>query len=190
MKARIEPFLDLLDARYLPLLFAASHQAYTVYLWLYHGSDRSDAAHWFAVLGALGYEFIYIGAVAWSERGAGWSAARLPAVTALVFACAVAVAHYAPTQGYMAVLHVGFPLVAYAYTAMMHARRSVTVSDTPAAPQMVQAVQVTVTPAERPALSDDAPTLSKTARVKRLAAELGVSESTAWRKVNAGEVQL
>lgn len=45
-----------------------------------------------------------------------------------------------------------------------------------------QAVQVTITD-DRPALPDS----SKTARVKALAVERGVSESSAWRKVKSGE---
>lgn len=61
--------------------------------------------------------------------------------------------------------------------------RSVTLSET--------------TPAERPALSSDAPVLpsgvvalSKTARVAQLAAEHGVSETTIWRWEKKGKVQL
>lgn len=64
----------------------------------------------------------------------------------------------------------------------------------PAALQVTQAVQVNVSApesaavtVERPALEDESAPLSKTARVKRLASERGVAESTAWRKVNAGE---
>lgn len=141
---RIEPFLDLLDARYLPLLFAVAPQAYTVYAWLLGGG----APMWVAVMGGVGYEFVYVGAIAWAARGAGWQAARLPAITALVFSVAVAVAHYAPTQGALAVLHAGFPLVAYAYTVMMHAP---TGDDAPAAPQITNTVQVAVAPAPAPA---------------------------------------
>lgn len=117
LRARLGPFLDLLDARYLPLIAVVAPQAYTVYAWLL----TDGAPPWVAVMGGLGYESVYVGAVAWAARGAGWSAARLPAVTALVFSVAVAVAHYGPTRGPLAVLHAGFPLVAYAYTVMMHA---------------------------------------------------------------------
>lgn len=114
---RVGPFLDLLDARYAPLLFVATPQAYTVYAWLL--ADGAPA--WVAVLGGAGFEFVYVGAIAWAERGAGWQAARVPAVTALVFSVAVAVAHYGAASGPLAVLHIGFPLVGYAYTRMMHA---------------------------------------------------------------------
>lgn len=117
---RLAPFLDLLDARYLPLLAVVAPQAWTVYAWLL----RDGSPAWVATLGGLGYEAVYVGAVAWAERGAGWQAARPPAVTALLFSVAVAVAYYAPTVGVLAVLHAGFPLVAYAYTVMMHAHHT------------------------------------------------------------------
>lgn len=118
MKQRLEPFLDLLDARYLPLLFAGAPQAWTVYAWLLSGGTPWGIA----LLGGIGFEFIYVGAVAWAERGAGWKAARGPAVTALAFSVAVAVAYYGANQGVLAALHAGFPLVAYFYVLMMHVR--------------------------------------------------------------------
>lgn len=116
---RLAPFLDLLDARFLPLLFAYAPQAYTVYAWLLGSGTPEEIA----LLGGIGFEFISVGAIAWAERGAGWQAARGPALTALAFSVAVAVAHYAPTQGTIAILHAGFPLVAYFYTLMMHSRQ-------------------------------------------------------------------
>lgn len=134
---RLAPFLDLLDARYLPLLFAAAPQSYTVYLWLYHGSDKSGEAHVFAILGAIGFEAIYVGAVAWAERGAGWSAARWPAVTALLFSVAVAVVHYYPTQGALAALHAGFPMVCYFFVLLMHAPATPAPQAEPAVPHPV-----------------------------------------------------
>lgn len=105
----------------------------------------------------------------------------------------------------LAVLH-GLPLAVVAYNVaalLLHTARH----DTPAERtplQVTQAVQVNVTAAERPALSDGVnapetvhrvpadgtPALSRTARVKQLAAEHGTSETTMWRKVRAGEVQL
>jgi hypothetical protein len=114
---RLGPFLDLLDARYAPLVFVATPQAFTVYAWLL----TDGAPPWVAVMGGIGFEFVYVGAIAWAERGAGWEAARVPAVTALLFSVAVAVAHYGTTRGTLAVLHIGFPVVGYAYTRMMHA---------------------------------------------------------------------
>ena len=114
---RMGPFLDLLDARYLPLLFVATPQAFTVYAWLL----ADGAPFWVALMGGIGFEFVYVGAIAWAERGAGWQAARVPAITALVFSVAVAVAHYGAHSGPLAILHIGFPLVGYAYMRMMHA---------------------------------------------------------------------
>jgi hypothetical protein len=133
---RVEPFLDLLDARFLPLLFVYSPQAYTVYAWLL----RDGTPREIAILGGLGFEFVSVGAIAWAVRGAGWHAARLPAITALVFSAAVAVTYYQPTAGWLAALHAGFPLVGYAYTVMMHApARAVAAHVAPvAAPQTEQ----------------------------------------------------
>ncbi len=136
MKARIAPFLDLLDARYLPLLCVVSPQAYTVFAWLLASHNPA----WVAVLGGVGYEFVYVGAVAWAAYGAGWSAARMPAITALVFSVAVAVAHYAPTQGALAILHAGFPLTAYAFTRMMHAPTAPARSDDAERPAPIRAL--------------------------------------------------
>lgn len=180
MNKRIEPFLDLLDARYLPLLFAYAPQAYTVYAW----QQASGAPNEIALLAGIGFEFISVGAIAWSERGAGWQAARWPSVTALAFSVAVAVAHYGGREGALAVLHAGFPLVAYFYTLLMHSKPMVraamndsanaatlsTLLHTP--PAQAQQVTVNVVSGE-----------SKTARVKRLAAERGKSETTMWRLV-------
>lgn len=115
---RLGPFLDLLDARYAPLLFVATPQAYTVYAWLI----ADGTPQWVAVLGGLGFEAVYVGAIAWAERGAGWEAARIPAIAALIFSVGVAVAHYGVTSGALAILHIGFPVVGYAYTVMMHVR--------------------------------------------------------------------
>jgi len=116
---RVEPFFDLLDARYLPLLFAYAPQAYTVYAW----QLASGAPTAIALLSGIGFEFVSVGSIAWAERGAGWQAARWPSVTALVFSVAVAVAHYGVREGALAFLHAGFPLVAYFYTLMMHSRQ-------------------------------------------------------------------
>jgi hypothetical protein len=179
---RLAPFLDLLDARYLPLLFAYAPQAHTVYAWLKVGGAPEEIA----LLGGVGFEFISVGAIAWAERGAGWEQARYPAVTALVFSVAVAVAHYQPAQGALAALHAGFPLVAYAYTVMMHAPRRST-------PQVTAPARASAPPDSAPAERVTAPAsgaLSKSARVRALAAARGVSETTMWRMVKRGEVQV
>jgi hypothetical protein len=138
MKRRLEPFLDLLDARYLPLLFAGAPQAWTVYAWLLSGGTPWGIA----LLGGIGFEFIYVGAVAWAERGAGWKAARGPAVTALAFSVAVAVAYYGSAQGILAALHAGFPLVAYFYVLMMHVRQGAPVATALVASLQAELAQV------------------------------------------------
>lgn len=119
MRERVEPFLALMDARYAPLLFAVAPQAYAVYLWLWDGSDGSTEAAIFAVLGALGYELVYVGAIAWTEHRHRNAWTTLTAVIALFFSVAVAVYVYRD-QGAAAWLHGGFPLVAFAYTMAMH----------------------------------------------------------------------
>jgi hypothetical protein len=167
MKERLAPFLVLLEARYAPLLFAVAPQAYAVYLWLMpQPYDRTG--EFFAVMGGIGYEFIYVGAIAWAEEGkwSFWTWAT--AVIALLFSMAVAYYVYR-TQGAWAWLHAGFPLVAFGYTMNMHApavKTRANESDPDSAPQ------------------------SKTALVKALALEKNISESTAWRKVKAGELSL
>jgi hypothetical protein len=182
---RVAPFLDLLDARYLPLLAVVSPQAWTVYAWLL--GDGSPG--WVAALGGLGYETVYVGAVAWAERGAGWSAARMPAVTALLFSVAVAVAYYGPRVGALAVLHAGFPLVAYAYTCMMHrpAQRGA-----PVAPPPVAVTQRDTPPVSSgaPLALPDTPPPSRTAQIDTLARQLGVSPSTVRRRVRDGLLTL
>jgi hypothetical protein len=170
MRARLAPFLVLLEARYAPLLFAVAPQAYAVFLWLWEGSDRTDASFVFAVMGGVGYEFVYVGAIAWAEEGRAGRWTWVTAMIALVFSVAVAYYVYR-SQGWWALLHAGFPLVAFGYTMQLHgmtARRVATPSDS-AAP---------------------APALSKTALVKQLALARGVSESTVWRGVKAGEIVL
>lgn len=119
VKVRLAPFLVLLEARYAPLLFAVAPQSYNVYLWLYNNSDRSLASFWFAVIGALGYESIYVGAIAWAEEGdAGWWTWGTAGI-ALLFSVAVAVFVHIE-QGYWSLLHAGFPLVSFCYTMQLH----------------------------------------------------------------------
>lgn len=135
MKARFAPFLVLLEARYAPLLFAVAPQSYAVFLWLWRGSDLTDASFWFAVMGALGYELVYVGAIAWAEenRFSFWTWAT--AGVALGFSVLVAFYVY-QAQGAWAWLHAGFPLVAFAYTLNMYSKRSVAAPATSAQPAL------------------------------------------------------
>ena len=119
IKQRLAPLLALLDAKYFPLLFAVAPQSYAVYLWLWRESDGTNAAFWFAVMGAIGYEFIYVGAIAWAEHGEATRWTWVTAGVALVFSIFVAVYVYID-QGYWSALHAGFPLVAFCYTITMH----------------------------------------------------------------------
>lgn len=121
MKQRFAPFLVLLEARYAPLLFAVAPQAYAVYLWLFpHPYDVWGEL--FAVMGAIGYEFVYVGAIAWAEedRSSVWTWAT--ATVALIFSVVVAYYVYRE-QGEWAWLHAGFPLVAFTYTLNMYSKR-------------------------------------------------------------------
>jgi len=124
MRQRFAPFLVLLEARYAPLLFAVAPQSYAVYLWLWLGSDRADASFWFAVAGALGYELVYVGAIAWAEEGRSSFWTWATAVVALAFSIVVAFYVYR-AQGAWAWLHAGFPLVAFTYTLNMHSKRPI-----------------------------------------------------------------
>lgn len=172
MKERLAPFLMLLEARYAPLLFAVAPQAYAVYLWLmpqpYNGTGE-----FFAVMGGIGFEFIYVGAIAWAEEGR-WSVwTWLTALIALVFSMAVAYYVYRYQDGW-AWLHAGFPLVAFGYTMNMHApRRAISVI----APESTTTALVI-------------PALSKRQQVAQLASERGVSVTTIWRQLKAGTITL
>jgi hypothetical protein len=176
MKERLAPFLMLLEARYAPLLFAVAPQAYAVYLWLFpHPYDGTGEL--FAVMGGIGYEFIYVGAIAWAEEGR-WSLWTWgTAVIALLFSMAVAYYVYR-SQGGWAWLHAGFPLVAFGYTMNMHA---------PARAVKVKTGDSTVL---APIISIDRPSLSKRQQVTALAERHGLSESTIWRRVKQGLITL
>lgn len=172
MKERLAPFLMLLEARYAPLLFAVAPQAYAVYLWLLpHPYDATGEL--FAVMGGIGYEFIYVGAIAWAEEGR-WSIWTWgTAVIALLFSMAVAYYVYR-SQGGWAWLHAGFPLVAFGYTMNMHA------------PARASKVSAALTPI----ISIDTPPPSKRQQVAALAEQHGLSESTIWRRVKQGLITL
>jgi hypothetical protein len=174
MKQRLAPFLLLLEARYAPLLFAVAPQSYSVYLWLFP-LPYSLTGEVFAVLGALGFEFVYVGAIAWAEEGKAGMWTWVTAAIALLFSVAVAYYVYR-SQEWWALLHAGFPLVAFGYTMQLHGMRLA--SNAP-----VMTAVGTITP--DPVLL---PPLSKTERVKLLASELNVSESTVWRLMKAGTV--
>jgi hypothetical protein len=126
---RIAPFLALLEARYLPLLLAVAHQAYTMHLWLWHGSDKSYPALFFSIIGALGYESIYVGAIAWTVEGRTSPWTWVTSTAALIFSVAVAVYVYWDMQGYAALLHAGFPIVGFCYTMALHSQQQQAIAE-------------------------------------------------------------
>jgi hypothetical protein len=131
LKHRLAPFLALLDARFAPLLVVALPQAWVVYQWL----DNRKYEFWsnfFAVIGAIGFEAVYVGVIAWAEGRANRGWVRATSITALVFSALVAVKVYWPgweAMGWIgelsgALLHAGFPLLAYCYTMTIHSALS------------------------------------------------------------------
>lgn len=148
MKQRFSPFLVLLEARYAPLLFAVSPQSYAVYLWLFP-AQYNLTGEVFAVLGALGFEFVYVGAIAWAEddKASWWTWGT--AAVALIFSVLVAYYVYR-SQGAWALLHAGFPLVAFFYTMQLHgmtAKRALeALPERSEAPKMVAVESIHGTP--------------------------------------------
>jgi hypothetical protein len=187
MRARLAPFLMLLEARYAPLLFAVSPQSYAVYLWLFP-LPYSLTGEVFAVLGALGFEFVYVGAIAWAEEGRAGVWTWITAILALLFSVAVAYYVYR-SQGWWALLHAGFPLVAFGYTMQLHGMQFAS-----GAPANESTAPSTAPVADTPALLDEsaplAPPLSKSAQVRALALAHGKAESTIWRNVRKGTITL
>lgn len=163
MKRRLAPFGMLLEAHYAPLLFAVLPQAYAVYRWLWLGSDRSDAAWLFAIAGGVGYEAVYIGAIAWAELGNNNRWTKATAWIALAFSIAVAV-YVHLDQGWWSLLHAGFPLVAFSYSQAMH-RATAPIAAVPAvtsqdAPQHTKRPDRVETPAPRITVLEPDGTLS------------------------------
>lgn len=134
---RVAPFLALLEARYAPLLCSVAPQAYAVFLWLWEGSNGTWAAFVFSILGALGYESVYVGAIAWTLEGrkSRWTWAT--SLVALGFSVLVAGYVYYDTQGWWALLHSGFPLVGFCYTMALHSQQEQMKQDAIESPQPV-----------------------------------------------------
>jgi hypothetical protein len=132
---RVAPFLALLEARYAPLLCSVAPQSYAVFLWLWEGSNGSWAAFLFSILGALGYESVYVGAIAWTLEGrkSAWTWAT--SFVALGFSVLVAGYVYYDTQGWWALLHSGFPLVGFCYTMALHSQQQAQQPPLPIQPQ-------------------------------------------------------
>lgn len=179
LRQRLGPFLALLDARYSPLLFAVAPQAYAVFLWLY--DKTKPESFWVAIIGALGYEMVYVGAIAWADYGHKTRWTTVTAVAALGFSVAVAIYAYID-QGWWSLLHAGFPLVAFCYTMQMHAGRSVPA----AAPTTAQEAQYTIQDVPRFAPPEDETTIVVAERRvswRLLAEATGIPVTTLRRKL-------
>jgi hypothetical protein len=159
IKKRLAPFSALLDARYFPLLVAALPQAHTIYKWLWQGSDGTFDSWAFSIIGALGFEMVYVGAIAWAEgKQEGDEHIRwfwLTALTALIFSTVVAAYHYWPTQPGWAILHSGFPIVAFCYTMLIHSATKQEVSRETEAPTPAQPKAIVTSAADSSTPQDE-----------------------------------
>jgi len=125
MKRRLLPFLDLLDARYMPLAVAALPQAHAVYTWMLNSYKvQSLDSQLISIVGGSAFEMVYIGAIAWSSNvvktktSNRWYA--LTAISALLFSMVIAGYTFFDFNGVWALLHVGLPLIAFCYTMYIH----------------------------------------------------------------------
>jgi len=196
---------DLFTPRDLPLLFVVLPQAYVVGLWQWESSGYSTSEAWgvaawvalfFAILGGIGYEAIYVGSLAWARklhnaRGAhGWAFAT--ALLALVFSVGVAVYQYR-AQGTAAWLHAGLPIVGFFYTVMTFAAHKADASHAPTpTPVLSYAREAEPLPAPvahgaRDPYAVYAQLRADGASSRAAATQAGISESTArqrWNKAN------
>lgn len=125
-----EPFKELGNARYLPLLLFALPQSYVVGLWLYFGKrgavvDFDPLRLIFSLIGAAAFEFGSVGSIAWSQRGGDVWRSYVVAAASTIFSSLIALYWYGafdPTGNFGSYLHVGFPLLSVAYTALMHSK--------------------------------------------------------------------
>lgn len=185
-----------------PLLAAPS--AYGVYLYL-----APESGHFAATSAAVGFELLYIGVnvliLASPElRQYGRNVALAAVATAVTFNTlahyqmkvdgAFSGAAFAPLAFFLSLL-TSLPLagLAYAVSVLLHRLSDRTSGEsaltlTAEVPTvMEQSLTVNLLSVESEATP---PALSKTAKVKQLAAQNGVSESTIWRKVTKGEIEV
>lgn len=199
-----------LQPHYAPQWLLVMPQAYNVFLWLYVGHMQWMDANgiteapdrWvflilgiiFAVIGGMGYESAYIGAIAWSEQKHGNIMVVVTATAALI--CAVLIAYHVHAhQGGWAWLHAGFPFVSFCYTLAMHSTLDV--------PQLVARLvqQVRDRPVQRllhaaeqqiEQLQRDLATHAQEARaaLQRMAADLHAQQIAAQQAIDARDQQL
>lgn len=159
LKQRLAPFLALLEARYAPLLCSVAPQAYAVFLWLWEGSNGSWAAFVFSILGAMGYESVYVGAIAWTLEGRKSKWTWATSFVALAFSVLVAGYVYFDTQGWWALLHSGFPLVGFCYTMALHERQT-QLAVAPALPALLPAITQDAVVAKEPSIIPEPATVA------------------------------
>lgn len=116
--SRWEPFKVLFEAQYLPLLLLALPQSFNVYKWLM--DDTAWSTFIFAVIGGMAFEAAYVGVIAWADRSVQGKWYWVTAFMALGFSIMVAVHVHFAQDRWWALLHAGFPAVAFAYTMIMH----------------------------------------------------------------------
>jgi hypothetical protein len=191
LKKRIAPFLTLLDAKYMPLLFAVAPQAYSVYIWLFpHPYDGWGEC--FAVMGAIGFEAVYVGAVAWADEGKSSLWTWITAIAALVFSVLVAYHVHEPTEHAWAWLHAGFPLVAFAYTINMYVATAKRVSTQPqpdVAPMLLDVAPVLTMPEVVKLIDVDGLTASQVATMFNVTRQ-AISQRYAREKAKWEQAQL
>jgi len=120
------------EPHYAPLWLVILPQAFAVFLWLLvdgldwlkqHGFAENTAlivaVVFFAMIGALGYESVYVGAIAWAERGSNNRYVYGTAASSLLFSVLVAF-HVYEFRGPWSLLHAGFPFVGFWYSIAMH----------------------------------------------------------------------
>jgi hypothetical protein len=133
---RVSPIKTLLNIKYFPLLVAGAQQCYVVGQWLMQGAADGNK-DWmklvldiiFSIVGALGLEGFYIGAIAWGTGGIFETKGQrfwngfwfwMVSLVALVGSSLVAFHLYYPKQQEWAFLHSMFPLGCFFYTMLIH----------------------------------------------------------------------
>lgn len=164
-----------------PLGLALLAQSYVVGLWYYR--SISGAAWWLdllvAIAAGLALDLIVVTTVMGRRdgRSSGWSWAT----SFGAFACSSLIALDRYGWEYRSALHIAFPLVVFLYSQHLATPHKPNTRRQPTPRETI--VTVTDTPHE-------SIVLSKSAIVKQLAVKHGVSESTMWRKVKAGDISL
>lgn len=122
----------IFEPHYAPLWLVILPQAFAVFLWLLVDGMRWLEEHSyrdniylqvavvvFAMIGAMGYESVYVGSIAWAERGSNNRYVFFTAGSSLLFSVLVAF-HVYEFRGAWSLLHAGFPFVGFWYSIAMH----------------------------------------------------------------------